>query len=130
MPANCPRLAKRLHCSARRNGSLHHNFMGYTTHADADLVRFGVSAISRIADAYAQNPRALPDWDAVIDAGRRPVWRGLVLDEDDLLRADLIQDLMCQGTVAFVELGRRYGVDAHRLLMCVVAACFDRYSVW
>lgn len=49
-----------------------------------------------------------------------------MLDEDDLLRADLIQDVMCQGTVDFVELGRRHGMDAHRLLMRVVAVCFDR----
>ena len=53
-----------------------------------------------------------------------------MLGDDEPLRADLIQDLMCQGTVDFVELGRRHGMDAHRLLMRVVVACFDRYSVW
>lgn len=61
MPTNCPRLAKRLHCSARRKGSLHRNFVGYTTHTDTDFVGFDVSAISRIGDAYAQHPRVLPD---------------------------------------------------------------------
>jgi len=44
-----------------RNGSLHRNFVGYTTHDDADWVGFGVSAIRRIGDAYAQHPRVLPD---------------------------------------------------------------------
>lgn len=146
---------------ARRKGGLRRNFMGYTTHADTDLVGFGASAISRIADAYAQNARDLPDWEAAIDAGRLPVWRGLVLDEDDLLRADLIQELMCHGEVDLLELGRRHGIDTRsllddaaprldalvrdglvqrgphsvrvtergRLLLRVVAACFDRYLV-
>lgn len=144
---------------AQRKGGLHRNFMGYTTHADTDLVGFGASAISRIADAYAQNPRELGLWEAAVDAGRLPVWRGLVLDDDDQLRATLIQDLMCQGEVDFDALSRRTGAEAlpvleearprlaaleadglvacrdhrvqvtdrGRLLLRVVAACFDRY---
>ena len=45
---------------AQARGGLHRNFMGYTTHADCDLVGFGVSAISHIGDSYSQNPRDLP----------------------------------------------------------------------
>ena len=36
--------------------------MGYTTHADSDLVGLGVSAISHIGDSFSQNPRDLPSW--------------------------------------------------------------------
>src|SRR6185503_12778712 len=42
---------------AQSRGSLHRNFMGYTTHADSDLVGLGVSAISHIGDSYSQNAR-------------------------------------------------------------------------
>ena len=45
---------------AQERGSLHRNFMGYTTHADCDLVGLGVSAISHIGDSFSQNPRDLP----------------------------------------------------------------------
>ena len=45
---------------AQERGSLHRNFMGYTTHADSDLVGLGVSAISHIGDSFSQNPRDLP----------------------------------------------------------------------
>ena len=95
---------------ARARGDLHRNFMGYTTHADSDLVGLGVSAIGQIADTYSQNPRDLPAWEAAIDAGRLPVARGLVLEADDLLRADLIQGLMCHGEIDIPALEARHGI--------------------
>jgi oxygen-independent coproporphyrinogen-3 oxidase len=96
---------------AQRAGQLHRNFMGYTTHADTDLVGLGASAISRIGSSYSQNPRDLPDWETAVDAGRLPVWRGLRLEADDLLRAELIGQLMCQGEVDGHALAARHGVD-------------------
>lgn len=145
---------------AQREGSLHRNFMGYTTHADTDLVGFGASAISRVGSAYSQNHRDVAAWSVAIDGGHLPVMRGLALDEDDLLRGELIQSLMCHGEIDFRALGDRHGVDARplldealprlaplaadglveregarlrvtprgRLLVRVVAGCFDRYA--
>ncbi|GAB3054418.1 oxygen-independent coproporphyrinogen III oxidase [Stenotrophomonas tumulicola] len=84
---------------AQRAGLLHRNFMGYTTHADTDLLGLGVSAISNVGHSYSQNPRDLPSWEAAVDAGRLPVWRGVELDADDVLRAEIIQQLMCHGEV-------------------------------
>jgi oxygen-independent coproporphyrinogen-3 oxidase len=144
---------------AQENGTLHRNFMGYTTHAESDLIGLGVSAISHIGDTYSQNPRDLPGWEAAIDAGRLPVWRGMQLNADDALRADLIQQLMCRGVIDIPALEARHGihflayfepdlirlsdlaadslvttteteirVTSHgRLLLRIIAACFDRY---
>lgn len=96
---------------AQARGGLHRNFMGYTVHADSDLVGLGVSAISHIGDSFSQNPRDLPSWQAALDDGRLPVLRGMRLNEDDRLRADLIQQLMCQGEIPVSALERRYGID-------------------
>ncbi|RZA20230.1 MAG: oxygen-independent coproporphyrinogen III oxidase [Lysobacteraceae bacterium] len=96
---------------AQARGSLHRNFMGYTTHADSDLVGLGVSAISHIGDSFSQNPRDLPSWQAALDEGRLPVFRGMRLDPDDVLRADLIQQLMCAGEIPMAALERRHGID-------------------
>jgi oxygen-independent coproporphyrinogen-3 oxidase len=85
--------------------------MGYTTHANSDLVGLGVSAISHVGDSFSQNPRVLPSWQVALDDGRLPVFRGLRLDEDDVLRADLIQHLMCQGEIPVRALERRHAVD-------------------
>ena len=96
---------------AQARGGLHRNFMGYTTHADSDLIGLGVSAISHIGDSFSQNPRDLVSWQGAIDDGRLPVFRGMRLSEDDQLRADLIQRLMCQGEVPIAALERRYAID-------------------
>lgn len=97
------------------SGSLHRNFMGYTTHADCDLIGLGVSAISHIGDSFSQNPRTLPDWEAAIDQGQLPAWRGISLSRDDIVRADVIQQIMCRG-----EVDRRRVEDRHGLV-------FDQY---
>ncbi len=96
---------------AREAGGLQRNFMGYTTHADCDLLGLGVSAISHIGTSFSQNPRDLTGWEAAIDAGRLPVWRGLTLDTDDLLRADVIQRMMCQGRIDIAAIESRHGID-------------------
>ena len=96
---------------ARARGGLHRNFMGYTTHADSDLVGLGVSAISHIGDTYSQNPRDVAAWQVALDQGRLPVFRGMRLDADDVLRAELIQSLMCRGEIQVASLSRRLGVD-------------------
>ena len=96
---------------ARRRGGLHRNFMGYTTHADSDLVGLGVSAISHIGDTYSQNPRDVAAWQVALDQGKLPVFRGMRLDPDDQLRADLIQSLMCRGEIPVTALERRHGID-------------------
>ena len=96
---------------AQARGELHRNFMGYTTHADSDLIGLGVSAISHVGSSFSQNPRDLISWQAALDEGRLPVCRGLRLTDDDQLRADLIQQLMCQGEVPVGALERRYDID-------------------
>jgi len=96
---------------AQRRGDLHRNFMGYTTHAESDLVGLGVSAISHIGPSFSQNPRDLGSWEQAIDQGHLPVWRGMRLEEDDVIRADVIQRLMCDGALDYRDLGRRHVID-------------------
>lgn len=96
---------------AQRNGSLHRNFMGYTTHAESDLIGLGVSAISHIGPSFSQSPRDLGSWEQAIDRGHLPVWRGLRLEEDDVIRADVIQRLMCHGTLDFRDIEQRHVID-------------------
>lgn len=80
---------------AQRQGRLHRNFQGYSTHAEADLLAFGVSAISKVGPTYCQNYRTLDEYYDAIDSDILPVMRGLELTADDLLRRSIIQALMC-----------------------------------
>ncbi len=96
---------------AQARGDLHRNFMGYTTHVDCDLVGIGVSAISQVGDSYSQSPRELAQWETLVDADSLPVWRGLRLDQDDSLRAWIIQRIMCDGGVSISAVEERFGID-------------------
>jgi oxygen-independent coproporphyrinogen-3 oxidase len=95
---------------ARRSGRLQRNFQGYSTQPDCDLIGLGVSAIGTIGAVYAQNAKALADYQAALAAGRLAVERGLALDAEDLLRRDVIMGLMCQGRVAWDRLAADHGV--------------------
>lgn len=80
---------------AQRNGVLHRNFQGYTTQGECDLVGFGVSAISMIGDAYAQNQKELKKYYEQVNEMRHALWKGVSLDSDDLLRREVIKQLIC-----------------------------------
>jgi oxygen-independent coproporphyrinogen-3 oxidase len=84
---------------AQRAGKLHRNFQGYSTHADCDLLAFGISAIGKIGPTYCQNVRTLDEYYDRLDANALPCFRGWRLSADDRLRRDVIQALMCQFTV-------------------------------
>jgi oxygen-independent coproporphyrinogen III oxidase len=89
---------------ALQEGTLHRNFMGYTTRAgNADLLGFGLSAISAQEGAFSQNIKKLSRYEAMLDGGQLPTWRGYTLTPDDKLRRKLIVSLLCQGQLIFSD---------------------------
>jgi oxygen-independent coproporphyrinogen-3 oxidase len=95
---------------AQRDGSLHRNFQGYSTHAEADLVGMGVSAISSMPGGFSQNHTALEDYYRDLEVPRLPIARGVALNDDDRLRGDVIQQLICNNRLDTVRLESRYGI--------------------
>ncbi len=96
---------------AQRKGTLQRNFQGYSTHAQTDLIGLGVSAIGKIGDSYSQNLKSLPDYYSALDAGQLPIWRGLELNADDILRREVIQQIMCQGELDYSKVGSRFQIQ-------------------
>ncbi|XXQ69333.1 oxygen-independent coproporphyrinogen III oxidase [Neisseriaceae bacterium B1] len=86
---------------ALKEGRLQRNFQGYSTHADCDLIAVGVSSIGKIGNTYSQNQRDLEAYYADLDNNQLPIMRGFELSEDDIIRRDIIQDLMCRFAVNF-----------------------------
>lgn len=80
---------------AQRQGRLHRNFQGYSTYADCDMLSFGISSISKVGPTYSQNVKTLDEYYDRLDAGVLPVFRGIELNADDILRRSIIQALMC-----------------------------------
>lgn len=96
---------------AKRQGRLHRNFQGYSTHADCDLIALGVSSIGRIGSTYSQNAKTMEGYGDLLDHGHLPVVRGLALTRDDLIRRSVIMALMCQGHLQYESLNLAWLVD-------------------
>lgn len=99
---------------SQQQRTLHRNFQGYTTKAGADLYGMGVTAISGIQNAYAQNQRELPQWEKAVAERGIATMRGYHLSQDDRLRRAVIGRLLCHTMVFKDEIAREFGVDFDR----------------
>jgi oxygen-independent coproporphyrinogen-3 oxidase len=96
---------------AVESGTLHRNFMGYTVKPASDFIGVGISAIGDVRGAYAQNEKKLSTYYAAVDAGEFPVLRGVELSRDDLIRRDVITQLMCNFRLAKSVVAERWSID-------------------
>ena len=96
---------------AQQEGSLHRNFQGYSTHADCDMIAMGVTAISRIGDNYSQNVRTIDEYESYLKQNKIPVFRGIELENDDILRREIINQLMCNNSLDITKLEKKWGID-------------------
>jgi oxygen-independent coproporphyrinogen-3 oxidase len=95
---------------AQQQGRLHRNFQGYSTHADADMVSCGVSAISAVGMTYSQNVKTLDAYYDRIDNNELPIERGIRLNMDDALRRRIIQMLMCNFELSIQSIELAYPI--------------------
>ena len=86
---------------AKLDGTLHRNFMGYTTQHTTLLLGLGVSSISDAGVAYAQNEKTLHDYYAAIEKNELPLRRGYFLTEEDVAFKQYILDISCKGKTIF-----------------------------
>ncbi len=110
---------------AQRAGTLHRNFQGYSTQADASLYGFGISSISSTPDSYRQSFKTLEEWRAALDRGELPVERGLRLTADDRRRRTLIMRLMCDRRLDFARLSAELGLDVRHEYAAELAGLAD-----
>ncbi|WP_420150146.1 oxygen-independent coproporphyrinogen III oxidase [Spirosoma sp.] len=78
-------------------GTLHRNFMGYTTAQTRVLIGLGASSIGDVWTAFAQNEKNLDTYMNRVLAGELPLLRGHVLDDQDQFLRQQIMNIMCQG---------------------------------
>ncbi|MDH3311319.1 MAG: oxygen-independent coproporphyrinogen III oxidase [Gammaproteobacteria bacterium] len=95
---------------AQRNGTLYRNFQGYSTHAECDLIGMGITAIGMVGNCYNQNQKTLEEYYAALDSGHLPVMRGVVLDDDDKMRREIITQLICHFSLDCGRIENLYGI--------------------
>ncbi|MBK8973021.1 MAG: oxygen-independent coproporphyrinogen III oxidase [Hahellaceae bacterium] len=96
---------------AQAQGKLHRNFQGYTTHGNCDLMAFGVSSISMMDRHYYQNRLDSESYGESLARGELPIFRGVSLTQDDVIRREIISQLICQFTLQFPEIERGFGIN-------------------
>lgn len=106
---------------AEKEGRLHRNFMGYTHQYSKLMIGLGVSSISDSWTAFAQNVKKVEDYIALVNEGKIPVFKGHILNAEDLVIRRHILNLMCKGGTSWglpAELNEAFmeGLERMRLI--------------
>jgi oxygen-independent coproporphyrinogen-3 oxidase len=86
---------------AAQEGTLHRNFMGYTTQKGQLLIGLGASAISDTGDAFMQNEKGIEAYQEQIEKGNLALHKSHLLSEKDLQIRKHILDVMCRYATTF-----------------------------
>ena len=100
--------------TALQNGTLYRNFQGYSTRAGAEVYAMGVTAISQLHNAYAQNIKGTKEYEQMLDDGKIPTNGGYALSHDDHIRQYVITELMCNNRVIKSKVQERFSIDFDR----------------
>lgn len=101
---------------ALREGKLRRNFQGYTTDDSNILLGFGASAIGRLPQGYVQNEVATPAYLQSIAGERLATVKGYAMTDDDRLRGEIIERIMCDFAVDLDQICVRHGAAPRALL--------------
>jgi oxygen-independent coproporphyrinogen-3 oxidase len=99
---------------AQKEGKLWRNFQGYTTKKGVDLIGIGMSSISMLERYYGQNYKTVRPYYEAIDSGILPTYRGIELGEDDLIRREVITELICNFRLEKKKIENLFGIDFDR----------------
>jgi oxygen-independent coproporphyrinogen-3 oxidase len=102
--------------AALRDGSLRRNFQGYTTDPGNVLLGFGASAIGRLPQGYVQNEIQTRAYSQAIADGRLATVKGYALTDDDRLRAEIIERIMCDFSADLGQICARHGLEPEAML--------------
>ncbi len=107
---------------AQANGMLRRNFQGYTDDTSPVLVGLGASSISRFPQGYAQNNASTSGHTRAVREGHFSTVKGHRFTPEDLLRARMIEALMCDFRIDAQEMCDKFGTTPARLAQMFDAA--------
>ena len=96
---------------AQKNNLLYRNFQGYATHADCDLIGLGITSIGTVGRSFAQNVKTMDEYIEHIDAGKLAVFRGVEIDDDDIVRRNAIMQLICHFNLNIADFESKNNIE-------------------
>jgi oxygen-independent coproporphyrinogen-3 oxidase len=103
---------------ALKNKQLYRNFQGYSTRSGTDLHALGITGISQFGDVYSQNVKTEKEYFDAIEKGEIPIAKGYKMNQDDILRKDVIMRIMCDFELDFTKIEEKYNIN------------FENYFAW
>lgn len=101
---------------AKENNALHRNFQGYCTRRTTGQVyAFGVTGISQLSTAYAQNTKDIDTYISSINNGILPIVKGYVLNEQEQITRSIIDMLMCNNVIYWDRIAEEYGKSVEEI---------------
>ncbi len=88
---------------ATKTKTLHRNFMGYTPSKTQLMVGLGMSSISDSWYGFAQNVKTTKEYQRLVADGEIPVFRGHILNKEDLIVRKHILNIMCHFVTSWKE---------------------------
>ncbi|MEM9378481.1 MAG: oxygen-independent coproporphyrinogen III oxidase [Planctomycetota bacterium] len=95
---------------AAKDGTLHRNFMGYTTQRGREMISLGVSSIGEVDGCYVQNVPNEPEYVQTVAEHGYATFRGHEMTDEDRLRRDVILELMCNGRIDKRRVESEHGI--------------------
>ncbi|MEG2855889.1 oxygen-independent coproporphyrinogen III oxidase [Bacteroides sp.] len=101
---------------AMKNRQLHRNFQGYCTRrTTAQVYALGVTGISQLESAYAQNTKDIPHYIETMGRGELCIAKGYALSPTEQLTREVIEALMCNECIDWKALSERLHVSVSAL---------------
>ena len=96
---------------AKEKGELRRNFQGYTTRGFSQTIGIGLTSIGEGVDYYVQNYKDIRHYEQALDNGILPTERGILLSDDDILRKEVIMQLMNNASLEFKKIEEKFHID-------------------
>lgn len=87
------------------------NALGVTSGRYSNVIGVGVHSYSTIGSYYSQNFHSIPEYEARLRKGNFPIYRGYKLDNDGLIRRDVIQTLRNFFYLKFKDIEKKYKIN-------------------
>lgn len=105
---------------ALQHHTLHRNFQGYCPRRiTAQVYAFGVSGISQLDAAYAQNTKDLSAYMAQVNAGQMPIQRGYALAPWQRITREVIECIMCNNAINWHDMAQRLHVSVDEIKQAI-----------
>ena len=105
---------------ALQRHTLHRNFQGYCPRRiTAQVYAFGVSGISQLDAAYAQNTKDISAYMAQVNAGQMPIQRGYALAPWQRITREVIECIMCNNAINWHDMAQRLHVSVDEIKQAI-----------